>query len=103
MPEVLTRYPDVALQVLKSGGAKCGAHVKQQILTTCPPDHFCALPHGEICVYGLNDIHKMTQFDPTVLSDVISTVPTIYSNTNIILLMISCLFGILVGLYLKRK
>jgi hypothetical protein len=102
MPEILTKYPDSALYVLKSAGAKCGVGMKQQILTNCPTDHFCALPHGEICVYSIADFPKMTQMSPIDLVDFISHVPTIYSNFNIILLMISCLFGLCLGLLLKR-
>jgi hypothetical protein len=103
MPEILTKYPESALAVLKSAGAKCGVGMKQQILTNCPSDHFCALPHGEICVYGIKDFAKMTQMSPADLADLISNVPSIYSNFNIILLMISCLFGIFIGMLLKRK
>lgn len=103
MPEILTKYPDSALAVLKSAGAKCGEGIKQQILIHCPPKHFCALPHGEICVYGLPDMSKMTQIIPADLSNFVSQVPNIYSNFNIILLVISCLFGIFLGMFLARK
>ncbi len=102
MPEMLTRFPESAFASLKSAGAQCGTGMKQQILTSCPPEHFCALPHGEICVYGIKDITKMTQMGPGDLADLISTVPTIYSNFNIMLLMICCLFGIIVGMLLKK-
>lgn len=103
MPEILTKYPESALAVLKSAGAKCGVGAKQQILTACPPDQFCSLPHGEICVYGIKDVAKMHQMGTADIADMISQVPSIYSNTNIILLMSVCLFGILVGLWLNRK
>jgi hypothetical protein len=62
MPEQLTRHPDVTLQVLKSAGAQCGAGAAQEILKTCPPARFCKLPGGEICVYGIPDAPRMTQF-----------------------------------------
>jgi hypothetical protein len=61
MPEQLTKHPDVTLQVLKSAGAKCGEGVPQSILTACPKQQFCALPGGEVCVYGLNQAREMTQ------------------------------------------
>ena len=103
MPEILTRYPDVALSVLKSAGAKCGVGINQQILTSCPSEHFCSFPQGEICVYGLNDIGKMTQIHLNEFSDLVSSVPSIYSNINIVLLVVSCMIGIFIGLLLKRK
>ena|SRR3990167_4510431 len=103
MPEILTKYPESALAVLKSAGAKCGMGMKQQILTSCPSDYFCALPHGEICIYNIKDITQMTQISPADLSDAISHVPSIYSDFNIILLMISCLFGMVIGMLLKKK
>ena len=61
MPEQLTKHPDATLEVLKSAGAKCGAGAPQTILKQCPAERFCALPGGEICVYGLADAGKMTQ------------------------------------------
>ncbi|HEV8313345.1 MAG TPA: hypothetical protein VGQ23_09775 [Burkholderiaceae bacterium] len=61
MPEQLTKHPDVTLQVLRSGGAKCGAGEAQEILTRCPAERFCKLPGGELCVYGLPDAPRMTQ------------------------------------------
>ena len=68
MPEQLTRHPDVTLQVLKSaGGARCGEGAPQQILKDCPTDRFCALPGGEICVYGLPEATRMTQIKPAEL------------------------------------
>jgi len=61
MPEQLTKHPDVTLQVLRSGGAKCGVGEGQEILTRCPAERFCKLPGGEVCVYGLPDAPRMTQ------------------------------------------
>lgn len=61
MPEIITKYPDITLDLLKSSGAKCGEGVVQKILTKCPVERFCALPNGEICVYGIDEIDKMTQ------------------------------------------
>lgn len=61
MPEIITKYPDVVLRLFKDVNIKCGVGKPQNILTTCPKDQFCALPRGEVCVYGIQDIHKMTQ------------------------------------------
>jgi len=61
MPEQLTKHPEVTLQVLRSGGARCGEGLPQQILQQCPAERFCQLPGGEICVYGLPEAARMTQ------------------------------------------
>src|SRR5512139_1716612 len=61
MPEQISKYPDVTIQILKGAGARCGEGLEQQILKKCPPERFCALPTGEICVYGIGDIPLMTQ------------------------------------------
>ncbi len=61
MPEQLTKHPEVTLQVLRSGGATCGASAPQEILTQCPAERFCKLPGGEVCVYGFADAARMTQ------------------------------------------
>ncbi|MGE5523049.1 MAG: hypothetical protein ACM3SS_04980 [Rhodospirillaceae bacterium] len=61
MPEQLTKHPEVTLEVLRSAGARCGEGAPQAILTQCPPNRFCKLPGGEICVYGLDEAPRMTQ------------------------------------------
>jgi hypothetical protein len=61
MPEQITKYPDVTLKVLKEAGAACGQGAPQKILKKCPADRFCSLPTGEMCIYGMNEIPKMTQ------------------------------------------
>lgn len=61
MPEQLTKHPDETLAILKSAGAKCGEGVPKKTLTQCPTERFCALPGGEICVYGLAQAPQMTQ------------------------------------------
>lgn len=61
MPEQLTKHPEVTLEVLRSAGAKCGDGTQQSILTQCPAERFCKLPGGEVCVYGLADVSRMTQ------------------------------------------
>lgn len=69
MPEVISRYPEVTREVLESAGARCGEGVPQKILTACPREAFCALPGGEICVYGVADIPRMTQLAPRDLCE----------------------------------
>jgi hypothetical protein len=71
MPEQISKYPDVTIAVLKGLGARCGEGVEQKILTTCPAERFCSLPTGEICVYGIADIPKMTQIKPGDLAKVV--------------------------------
>jgi hypothetical protein len=71
MPEQITKYPDVTLQVLKGAGARCGEGLEPRILTRCPPERFCALPGGELCVYGIEEIPKMTQIRPGDLARVV--------------------------------
>lgn len=71
MPEQITKYPDVTLKVLQGAGARCGEGIEPRILTRCPPERFCSLPSGEICVYGIADIPKMTQIKPAELARVV--------------------------------
>jgi hypothetical protein len=71
MPEQISKYPDVTLQVLRESGAVCGQGAPQNILKQCPRDRFCSLRTGEICVYGINDIPKMTQVTPQELAKVV--------------------------------
>jgi hypothetical protein len=71
MPEQISKYPDVTLKVLKEAGARCGEGAKQKILTQCPRDQFCALPSGEICVYGIDQIPQMTQITTEELARIV--------------------------------
>ena len=71
MPEQITKYPEVTLKVLKESGARCGEGTKQKILTHCPPEQFCALPNGEICVYGIDQIPQMTQIKTDELARIV--------------------------------
>jgi hypothetical protein len=71
MPEQISKYPDVTLEVLKGAGAVCGEGAPQKILTQCPAERFCSLPTGEICVYGIKEIPQMTQITPQELAQVI--------------------------------
>jgi hypothetical protein len=71
MPEQLTKYPDVTLQVLRSAGAVCGGGAPQQILKQCPAERFCSLPGGELCIYGTGELAQMTQLTPQELAAVV--------------------------------
>jgi hypothetical protein len=71
MPEQISKYPDVTLEVLSGAGAVCGKGAPQQILTKCPAERFCSLKTGEICVYGINEIPKMTQISVQELAPVV--------------------------------
>jgi len=71
MPEQITKHPDVTLKVLESAGAKCGDGLPQKILTACPAEQFCALPGGEMCIYGIEAIPQMTQIAPAELAAVV--------------------------------
>lgn len=61
MPEVVTKYPETALKILKDANINCGSGTQQKILINCPKQNFCSLPTGELCIYGLQDIPQMTQ------------------------------------------
>ena len=71
MPEQISKYPDVTLQVLRESGAVCGQGAPQNILKQCPRERFCSLRTGEICVYGINEIPKMTQVTTQELAKVV--------------------------------
>lgn len=71
MPEQISKYPEVTLQVLRESGAVCGQGAPQNILKQCPRDRFCSLRSGEICVYGINEIPKMTQITAQELAKVV--------------------------------
>ena len=51
MPEILTKHPDIVLNLLTDLGAECGSGPKD-ILKDCPIKNFCKLPTGELCVLG---------------------------------------------------
>lgn len=71
MPEQITKYPEVTLQILKEAGARCGEGAEQKILTKCPPKQFCALSTGEICVYGIEQIPAVTQVSAAEIARVV--------------------------------
>ena len=71
MPEQISKYPDVTMKVLKEAGAVCAEGAPRKILTACPPDRFCSLPSGELCIYGIADIPMMTQITTQELARVV--------------------------------
>jgi hypothetical protein len=71
MPEQITKYPDVTLQVLREGGAVCGQGAPQNILKQCPRERFCSLRTGEVCIYGIGEIPTMTQITTQELANVV--------------------------------
>ena len=101
MPELLTKYPDIALKVLRESGVDCGTGALQQILTACPPDRFCSLPRGELCVYGLNEVQYMTQITGAELMHY-GAVPQLASTQSIIFVIVVFLLCAII-LYIKRR
>lgn len=76
MPEQITKYPDVTLKVLKDAGARCAEGVKQEVLKKCPPENFCKLPTGELCIYGIEEIPNMTQITVADLAPIVCKPPS---------------------------
>jgi hypothetical protein len=104
MPEQITKYPEVTLKVLKESGARCGEGTKQKILTHCPPEQFCALPSGEICVYGIEQIPEMTQIKSEELARIVcspgeqaSMASRPFSGADMALMGMVFVAGLLVG------
>lgn len=102
MPEVLTKRPDLVLKTLQEAGAKCGVN-EPSILKHCPKSQLCTTEHGEICVYGMDQITSMMQISPADIAEITGGIPTIFSGWNIILLAIACLFGMFFGMMLRRR
>lgn len=71
MPEQITKYPDVTMQVLQSAGARCAEGIEPNILTQCPEERFCRMPGGEVCIYGIGQIPQMTQIKPADLAPMV--------------------------------
>lgn len=108
MPEQLTKYPDVTIQVLQTGGAQCGEGAEQKILRACPPASFCKLPGGEICVYGLPDAAKMTQIkaaDWTSLTNSLQLPSSgpFFGASTIGAVVVALLAGAAIGLLVSRR
>ena len=72
MPEVISKHPEITIKVLEGAGARCGSQFQPKILKNCPPERFCSLPTGEICVYGVPEIPQMTQISREDLLQVVA-------------------------------
>ena len=59
LPEIVTEHPGAVLHKLEAAGGRCGEEEPREILVDCPPERFCAMPEGEICVYGIDEIPQM--------------------------------------------
>ncbi len=110
MPEQISKYPEVTLEVLEGAGGVCGKGAEQKILTRCPADRFCALPTGEICVYGLEQIPQMTQITVQEVARVVcplskaSLFPVLDPTVQMILLGACFALGLVIGrLWRKRE
>lgn len=110
MPEIISKYPEVTLKVLKEAGARCGPEFQPRILTKCPPERFCSLPTGEICVYGLNDIPQMTQISVAEIIQVVSVtslpipIPkSTFSAEVLFLIVLAFIVGALLGILFFRR
>lgn len=107
MPEQISKYPDVTLKVLKGAGGVCGDGAKQQILTQCPAERFCSFSSGEICVYGIDDIPRMTQIKVDEIAAVVRPAAEGWfeiSAAEGVLLAILFVAGLAVGrLWPKRR
>jgi hypothetical protein len=110
MPEQITKYPEVTLEVLKGAGARCGEGLPQRILTKCPRDRFCSLPTGEMCVYGIAEIPRMTQVSTQELARVVcpreqqsSMSPVSVSRADAALLGATFAAGLLLGKWSRRR
>jgi hypothetical protein len=109
MPEQISKYPDATLQVLTENGAVCGQGAPQKILKQCPRDRFCSLRSGEICVYGINEIPKMTQITSQELAKVVcplSQEPAVFSagisGLESALILAVFFSGLVVGKYWRK-
>lgn len=102
MPEIITKYPEIVLQILRESGAECGV-AAQKILTSCPVERFCSLPTGELCIYGLNEIPKMTQISTAEIIQVVADAqPSIFSLKIILLIAVAFVIGVTIGILYKK-
>ena len=109
MPEQISKYPDVTLKVLKGAGARCGEGAEQKILTECPREQFCSLTTGEICVFGIDEIPKMTQITTQELARVVC--PEAKGNSmgyaalgtvDVALLISALAVGTMIGMFWRK-
>ncbi|OGT45152.1 MAG: hypothetical protein A3E83_07705 [Gammaproteobacteria bacterium RIFCSPHIGHO2_12_FULL_41_20] len=98
MPEIITKYPDTVLQILRGTPITCAEGKQQNILTTCPKDRFCSSQAGELCVYDVKDMGKALQIQPM---DVFFT--TEAGIPLLALFLMILLLGIYIGTKLNRK
>jgi len=103
MPEIVTKYPEIVIKILREAGIECGTGAPQTILTACPAERFCSLPTGEICVYGLNEISKATQITMAEITKLVSKSSQIFTFWEILLIAFTFVAGILLGILLQRK
>lgn len=96
MPELLTKYPDLALKELKDAKLNCGKGIAPTILIHCPKENFCSLPTGELCIYGTKDISQMSQIQTV---DIWMTPTGILSVSPILLFIL--MLGIAIGIMMK--
>lgn len=97
MPEVLTKFPEVVLKVLKESGIECGTGAAQKILTNCPAERFCSLRSGELCVYGLEDINKMTQLSASEFAQYVSQSEPVFNISILLFVILAFSLGFLLG------
>jgi len=107
MPEIITKYPEIVLKVLRDTGAKCSEGAPQRILRQCPPERFCSLPTGELCVYGLNELSLMTQIKTEDISEITQrSAPIFTSKVSFLIgsaLLIGIVIGVVFGRFIKRQ
>ena len=109
MPEIISKYPEIVLKVLEGAGARCGPEFQPRILTKCPPERFCSLPTGEICIYGIDEILQMTQISRQEIIQTISEKappieiakePLSFSWLG---LVVAVLIGMILGLIISKR
>ena len=67
MPELLTKHPDIVIELLLETG-RVKLDEEKTILTKCPDSQFLRVYDkrgefiGELCVYDISKIDEMTQF-----------------------------------------
>ena len=94
MPDIITKHPDVVINILKNANIVCGENIKPSMLTSCPKDSFCTLPKGELCIYDVKDaLHtsQITQLD-------LLSIPGLWLPLGLLLFM-----AFLAGLYAGTK